>query len=63
VSLQVPPGVSAGAFVLSIVADSPAQDAGLHEGDVIVAVADRAVDDPIGLGRVLSDLKPTRRFR
>ena len=44
VSLQVPPGVSAGAFVLSIVADSPAQDAGLHEGDVIVAVDDRAVE-------------------
>jgi S1-C subfamily serine protease len=61
VSLQVPPGVSAGAFVLSIVADSPAQDAGLHEGDVIVAVDDQTVEDPIGLGKVLGDLKPDQK--
>jgi S1-C subfamily serine protease len=61
VSLAVPPGVDAGAFVLSIVADGPAQAAGLHEGDVIVAVDDRAVDDPIGLGRVLGDLEPDQQ--
>jgi S1-C subfamily serine protease len=61
VSLQVPPGVSAGAFVLSIVADSPAKAAGLHEGDVIVAVDDREVTDPLGLGKVLGDLKPDQQ--
>jgi S1-C subfamily serine protease len=58
VSLQVPPGVDAGAFVLSIVADSPAQSAGIHEGDVIVSVDGQAVEDPIGLGKILAGLKP-----
>jgi S1-C subfamily serine protease len=61
VSLQVPPGVDAGAYVLSIVADGPAQAAGLHEGDVIVAVDDRTVTDPLGLGKVLADLKPDQQ--
>ena len=58
VSLQVPPGVDAGAYVLSIVADSPAQKAGIHEGDVIVSVDGQVVNDPVGLGKVLGGLDP-----
>ncbi len=58
VSLQVPPGVDAGAYVLSIVSDSPAQSAGIHEGDVIVSVNGQTVADPIGLGKILGELKP-----
>ena len=58
VTLQVPPGIDAGAYVLSIVPESPAVDAEIREGEVIVAVDGRAVDDPIGLGEVLADLRP-----
>ena len=58
VSLQVPPGVDRGAYVLSIVPDSPAQEAGIVEGEVVVTVDGRPVDDPIGLGKVLADLGP-----
>jgi S1-C subfamily serine protease len=58
VSLQVPPGVDAGAYVLNVVSDTPAEDAGIHEGDVILSVDGRAVADPDALGKVLADLKP-----
>jgi S1-C subfamily serine protease len=58
VSLQVPRGVDAGAYVLNVVTKSPSEDAGIQEGDVIVSVDGRAVSDPDALGRVLADLKP-----
>jgi serine protease Do len=58
VTLQVPPGVDSGAYVLSIVPDSPAKDSGIREGEVIVSVDGRAVGDPIGLGDVLGELTP-----
>jgi S1-C subfamily serine protease len=50
--------VDAGAYVLSVVPEGPAEDAGIEEGEVIVSVDDRAVDDPVGLGEVLADLEP-----
>jgi serine protease Do len=58
VSLQVPQGVDAGAYVLSVVTKSPAEDAGIHEGDVILSLDGKAVVDPDALGTVLADLKP-----
>jgi serine protease Do len=58
VSLQIPPGVESGAYVLSVVPDGPAGDAGIQEGDVIVSVDGRAVPDPEGLGSVLAELGP-----
>jgi S1-C subfamily serine protease len=58
VSLQVPAGVDAGAYVLSVVTKSPAEDAGIHDGDVIQSVDGQAVADPDALGKVLADLKP-----
>jgi S1-C subfamily serine protease len=61
VSLQVPPGVDAGAYVLNVVSDTPAEDAGISEGDVILSVDGRAVSNPDALGAVLADLKPGER--
>jgi S1-C subfamily serine protease len=50
--------VESGALVLSTLADGPAADAGIGEGDVIVAVNGEAVDSPEDLGAVLDELKP-----
>ncbi len=58
VSMQVPPGVDAGAYVLSIVPDGPAEDVGIEDGEVVVAVDGRAVENPEGLGEILADLEP-----
>ena len=63
VSLQVPPGVDAGAYVLNVVTKSPAEGAGVHEGDVILSVNGRDVADPDALGSVLADLKPDQDVR
>ncbi|MEO8293408.1 MAG: trypsin-like peptidase domain-containing protein, partial [Actinomycetota bacterium] len=57
-SAQVPQGVDAGAYVLSVVTKSPAAEAGIHDGDVIVAVGGRAVADRDALGKVLAGLAP-----
>jgi serine protease Do len=58
VSLQIPSGVDAGAYVLNVVTKSPAEAAGIHEGDVILSVDGQAVANPDSLGKVLADLKP-----
>jgi serine protease Do len=58
VALQVPPGVDAGAYVLNVVTKSPAEAAGIREGDVILSVDGQAVSNPDALGRVLADLAP-----
>jgi serine protease Do len=58
VSLQIPSGVDAGAYVLNVVTKSPAEAAGIHEGDVILSVDGQAVSNPDALGRVLADLAP-----
>jgi S1-C subfamily serine protease len=50
--------VESGALVVSTLADGPAADAGIGEGDVIVAVNGEAVDSPEDLGAVLDELKP-----
>jgi serine protease Do len=60
VTLQVPRGVDAGAYVLNVVTKSPAEAAGIHEGDVILSVDDHAVSNPDALGTVLADLKPNQ---
>jgi serine protease Do len=58
VSLQIPSGVDAGAYVLNVVTKSPAEAAGIREGDVIPSVDGQAVSNPDALGRVLADLAP-----
>jgi serine protease Do len=47
-----------GAFVLATLANGPAADAGIRQGDVIVEVDGRSVEEATGLGRVLEDLQP-----
>jgi serine protease Do len=47
-----------GAFVLATLANGPAADAGIRQGDVIVEVDGRPVEEATGLGRVLEDLQP-----
>ncbi len=49
------PGVDEGVLVLDVVEDSPAEDAGLKPGDVIVKVADETVQDPEDLIDALSE--------
>jgi serine protease Do len=47
-----------GAYVLATLVNGPAADAGIRQGDVIVEVDGRPVEDATGLGRVLEDLEP-----
>jgi serine protease Do len=47
-----------GAYVLATLANGPAADAGIRQGDVIVEVDGRPVEDAAGLGRALEDLQP-----
>jgi S1-C subfamily serine protease len=48
----------AGAYVLATLANGPAADAGIHEGDVIVEVDGRSITAATTLGRVLDQLRP-----
>jgi serine protease Do len=47
---------ASGALVSEVVADSPAEAAGLHSGDVIVAVNGQTVDDPHELARLVAQM-------
>jgi len=47
-----------GIFVVGIEQNSPAQRAGLHEGDIIVGFGDRPVADIDALHRMLTDSQP-----
>jgi serine protease Do len=47
-----------GAFVLATLANGPAADAGIRQGDVIVEVDGSPVEGATSLGRVLEDLQP-----
>jgi serine protease Do len=50
--------VDSGAYVVGTLADGPADDVGIGEGDVIVSVDGRAVRSPEDLGTVLDSLAP-----
>ena len=50
--------VQTGAFVVGTLADGPADDVGIGEGDVIVAVDGKEVRSPDDLGSVLDGLAP-----
>ena len=50
-----------GAVLLSIEANSPAQRAGLREGDVIISLADQSVSGVDDLHRILSDVRPAAK--
>jgi S1-C subfamily serine protease len=50
--------VDTGAYVVGTLADGPADDVGIGEGDVIVSVDGRAVRSPEDLGTVLDSLAP-----
>jgi S1-C subfamily serine protease len=49
---------STGATVAGVVTDSPAQEAGLAEGDTITSVNGHSVDSPTALSSLLSPYKP-----
>ena len=46
---------------MSIEANSPAQRAGLREGDVIISLADQSVSGVDDLHRILSDVRPAAK--
>jgi serine protease Do len=50
--------VDSGAYVVGTLADGPADDVGIGQGDVIVSVDGRAVRSPEDLGTVLDSLSP-----
>ena len=50
--------VEKGALVLATLANGPAAEAGIREGDVIVDIGGEAIDVAEDLGRVLDDLAP-----
>lgn len=58
--LQLQQGIAAesGAYVVGTLADGPAADVGIGEGDVIVSVNGQAVRSPENLGTVLDGLLP-----
>ena len=50
--------VDAGAYVSDVVDDSPAEEAGIKEGDVIVKLDDKTIDDSNDLTRIVQRIKP-----
>jgi S1-C subfamily serine protease len=50
--------VETGAYVVGTLADGPAADVGIGEGDVIVSIDGRAIASPSDLGDVLDSLAP-----
>lgn len=52
-----------GALVVEVIADSPADDAGLRVGDLIIAVDDQPVGDKADLAAMISDYKPGDRIK
>jgi len=53
--------VESGAFVVGALADGPADDVGIGEGDVIVSIDGQAIASPEDLGTVLDGLAPGDR--
>ncbi|MGZ8581443.1 MAG: S1C family serine protease [Actinomycetota bacterium] len=53
--------VETGAYVVGTLADGPADDVGIGEGDVIVSIDGQAVSSPEDLGTVLDELAPGDR--
>jgi S1-C subfamily serine protease len=53
--------VESGAFVVGALADGPADDVGIGEGDVIVSIDGQAIASPEDLGAVLDGLAPGDR--
>jgi S1-C subfamily serine protease len=47
-----------GVLIITVDADSPAANAGVREGDILVAVGDTPTPDMAALNRVLTDLAP-----
>jgi serine protease Do len=50
--------VDRGAYVTSVVEDSPADDAGIERGDVIVKLNDKTIDDEDDLRKAIKNTKP-----
>jgi S1-C subfamily serine protease len=53
--------VETGAFVVGTLADGPADDVGIGEGDVIISIDGQAIASPEDLGAVLDGLAPGDR--
>jgi len=60
-AMDVPQGE--GALINDVIADSPAEEAGLEDGDVVVRFDDRRVGDASALSRAVRDAKPGDRVR
>jgi S1-C subfamily serine protease len=54
---------SSGIFVVNVEQDSPAQRAGVRDGDIIVALHDQTVPDIDALHRLLADYRKGERIR
>jgi C-terminal processing protease CtpA/Prc len=51
-------GVKKGVLISEVIEESPAKKAGLEAGDVITAIGDEDVEEPIEISNALSDLEP-----
>jgi len=51
-------GVSAGALIVDVTPDSPAEQAGLREGDVLVALDGKALDEESDLAALIAGYEP-----
>jgi len=51
-------GLSAGALIVDVTPDSPAEQAGLREGDVLVSLDGKALDEDSDLAALIAEYKP-----
>jgi S1-C subfamily serine protease len=56
-------GSESGALIVEVMADSPAEEAGLEEGDVIVAVDGQELDAEHSLADLIAEYEPADRVR
>ncbi|MBV7327938.1 PDZ domain-containing protein [Chloroflexi bacterium TSY] len=55
---EIPEGVETGVIVMNVLPDSPADEAGINPGDVLVAINGEAIDTPEILVEMVSEMNP-----